>query len=98
MEKRFGRLTTLWQAHAQAVEEASWAVWCAVRWPHMVHPDARAAAIRQTHRLEDADMTRAIQAALQRCGLDRADAGLIAALGLEQVLAIAGGHHEQDTT
>ena len=98
MEKRFGRMTTRWQAHAQAVEEASWAIWCAVKWPHMAQPDARAAVIRQTHHLDDADMTRATQAALQRCGLDRAEAGLIATLGLERVLAMAGGHQEQELT
>jgi hypothetical protein len=98
MEKRFGRLATRWHVQEQAVEEASWAIWCAVRWPHTAQSDARAEVIRDMHRLDDADMTRAIQAALQRCGLGRFEASRIATLGLEQVLAMAGGHQEQDLT
>jgi len=94
MDKRLGRLETLYQADSRTISEASYDIEWAVKWPDG-DPDARAAAIREAHHLDDAGMARAIQTALIRCGVDRVDAGVIATLGLEQVVAIAASPEKE---
>jgi hypothetical protein len=96
MERRLGRLETLYQADSQAISECSYSIEWAMKWPRMglrdEEPDRDPAAvserIRKQHALDDAGVQRATELALMRCGASRADAGLIATLGLEQVLAV----------
>ena len=56
MDKRLGRLEMLYQTDSRTISEASYDVEWAVKWPDMADPDARAAAIREAHHLDDAGM------------------------------------------
>jgi hypothetical protein len=97
VEKRLGRLEVLYQANPQAISEASYSIEWALKWPRMGlrddeparDPATCAAGITTLHGLDDAGVQRAIELALVRCGVNRADAGPIATLGLNRVLAIA---------
>ena len=95
MERRLGRLETLWQASSQAVQEASWDIQWAVQYPHLENPEVRAAAIRKTHGLDDIGITRAISAALVRCGIPRGEAVMLAQLELEDLLSIAANDERE---
>jgi hypothetical protein len=95
VERRLDRLEVRYQVDSRTISEASYDVEWAVKWPEMADPDARAAAIREAHHLDDAGMARAIEVALVRCGVDRVNAGVIATLGLEQVVAIAASPEKE---
>ena len=88
MEKRLGRLETLWSVPEQAIVETSWDIQWAIQYPHVADPEVRAAAIREAHALDDGGMTRALQVALARCGIPRGEARRLADLGLEDLLVI----------
>jgi len=94
MERRLGRLETLWQASSQAVQEASWDIQWAIQYPHYEDPVVRAAAIRETHGLDDAGLARSIQVALVRCGIPRGEAVMLAQLELEDLLSSAANETE----
>jgi hypothetical protein len=89
MERRLGRLETLWRADPKAISEASYTIEWALRWPQWEDPAVRAARIRETHALDDAGAVRAIALALTRCGLPRGEAGRLADVGLENLLTMA---------
>jgi hypothetical protein len=88
MERRLGRLETLWSVPEQVIVETSWDIEGYCRWPDG-DPAARAAHIRQDRGLDDAALARAIEVMFARWGTPRGEAQMIAALGLEQVLMIA---------
>jgi hypothetical protein len=69
MEKRVGRLKTLWQASPEAIEQASYSIAWALKFPGMADPSERAAGIRETHDLDDAGISQAVVVALVRCGI-----------------------------
>ena len=94
MERRLGRLETLWQASPQAVQEASWDIQWAIQYPGIEDPDVRAERIRGAHGLDDAGITRAISVALLRCGIPRGEASIMAQLELEDLLSIAANETE----
>ena len=97
MERRLGRLEVLYQPDAQAVQEASYSIEWAVKWPRMglrdaeptPDPTTRAAGIAASHGLDDAGVRRAIEVALVRTGATRADAHVLADMGLAWLLAFA---------
>jgi hypothetical protein len=94
MEKRVGRLKTLWQASPEAIEQASYSIAWALKFPGMADPSERAAGIRETHDLDDAGISQAVVVALVRCGIPRGGARMLAELGLEQLLTVAATSEE----
>jgi hypothetical protein len=95
MEKRLGRLETLWSVSAQAVSEASYSIEAALKWPAWDDPAVWAQRIRTNHPLEEAGLTKAIEVALTRCGIPRGEAWMLARLGLERLLAIAASDEKE---
>jgi hypothetical protein len=88
MERRLGRLETLWQADATAIAEASWSMQWAIEYPWLDRDKAAwAARIRTTHGLDDDGLQRAIGRPLTRLGMGREEAHRLAALALEGLLA-----------
>jgi hypothetical protein len=94
MERRLGRLEVLYQADPRAIEEASYSIEWALKFPGLADPGERAAAIRETHNLDDAGLSRAVTKALVRCGAPSSEARMLAELGLERVVAIAANATE----
>jgi hypothetical protein len=93
MEKRLGRLEVLWTVPDRVIEETSWDIEAFCRWPDG-DPEERAAHIRQDRGLTDIALERAIETMFLRWGTPCGEARMIAALGLEQLLAIAA--HETE--
>src|SRR4051812_36368584 len=90
LEQRLGRLDVLWRVAPKVVEQASWDLEWAVRWPDPKEPvERRFERIVAAHGLEESDLQRALVVALVRCGTPRGDAECIAELGVLPVLTMA---------
>ncbi len=87
MERRLGRLETLWQGDPRATSEASWSIQYALQYPELDRDKAAwATRIRTAHELDDDGLQRAAVLALTRLGMGHDDTRRLAALGIGALL------------